>query len=199
MMLSHCRVSTRMPATSGASRRCSSMTILQILIGLVAAQRLLELALARRNTARLLARGGVERGSVHYPVHVALQAGWLLALALAVPAGQQPFPVLIAVFGLLQLVRVWAILSLGDDWTVRLIALPEPPVRRGLHRHLRHPVHLVATAETAVLPLAFGAWGVALAFTLLNAVLLAHRVRAEDRVLAARALTAPLRPRPARV
>jgi methyltransferase len=165
------------------------MTILQTLIGLIVVQRMLELALARRNNARLRARGGIELAAGHHALYVALQIGWLMALAVAVPAGRQPFPVLIGLFGLLQLVRLWAILSLGDYWTTRLFVLSEPPVRHGPYRFLAHPDYMVTTAEIALLPLAFGAWGVALGFTLANAVLLAHRVRLEDRVLAARALT----------
>ncbi len=164
------------------------MTILQALVGLIAVQRLLELALARRNTARLLARGGREVGAGHHSLYVAVQIGWLLALAVSVPAARQPFPVLLLIFGLLQLVRIWAILSLGECWTTRLIALSDPPVRRGPYRFFRHPDYLVATAEIALLPLAFGAWGVALIFTLLNALLLTHRVRLEDRMLTAGAL-----------
>lgn len=50
------------------------------LIGFVVVQRLTELALARRNTARLKAAGAVEFGAGHYPLMVALHAAWLLTL-----------------------------------------------------------------------------------------------------------------------
>lgn len=165
------------------------MTVLQILIGLAAAQRLIELALAQRNAARLLARGGVEVGAGSHRLLLALQIAWLVALAVAVPAGQPPFPALVVLFALLLLARSWVILSLGDYWTTRVIAVPEPLVADGPYRWARHPDYLIATAETALLPMAFGAWEVALVFTALQAVLLAYRVRLEERVLGARALT----------
>ncbi len=165
------------------------MTILQILIGLVAAQRLLELALSRRNTRRLLDRGGVEVGREHYRLFVVFHAGWLLAMAVAIPPETKPFVALIAVFAALQVLRVWAMAALGEYWTTRLILVPEPPVSRGPYRFVRHPNYMVVTAEIAVLPMAFGALWIALAFTVLNALVLAHRVQLEERVLAARALT----------
>jgi len=50
------------------------------ILGLVTVQRLGELVLARRNTRRLLAQGGVEYGAAHYPLIVGLHAAWLLGL-----------------------------------------------------------------------------------------------------------------------
>ena len=39
--------------------------------------------------------------------------------------------------------------------------------------------------QATVLPLAFGAWQIALVFTVLNLPLLAYRIRVEDRALSA--------------
>lgn len=152
---------------------------------LVAAQRLAELRVAARNTRRLRARGAVEHGRGHYPLFVVLHTAWLSALLLAVPADRWPDPTLLAVFALLQAARVWIILSLEGRWTTRVLVLPGvPPVERGPYRWLRHPNYVVVAAEIAVLPLAFGAWRTALLFSLLNALLLRHRVRVEDAALA---------------
>src|SRR5262252_2206806 len=46
-------------------------------LSFVSAQRLAELALASRNTRRLLAKGGVELGRQHYLAMVGLHACWL--------------------------------------------------------------------------------------------------------------------------
>src|SRR5262245_1013592 len=51
-----------------------------LLLGFITAQRLAELVLARRNSQRLLAAGGVEHGRAHYPVMVAMHAVWLAGL-----------------------------------------------------------------------------------------------------------------------
>lgn len=165
------------------------MAILQTLIGLVTLQRLIELALSRRNAARLKVRGGIVVAPRHEVLCLSLQLSWLICLAVSVPAERQPHEALLAAFAALQLVRVWAIVSLGDNWTMEIIAIAEPPVAAGPYRYLRHPIDIAATAEIAALPLAFGAWQLAFLFTLFNAVLLTLRLRQEERVLAARALT----------
>lgn len=163
------------------------MTPLAWLLGFVVVQRLAELALAHRNTRRLLSEGARETGAGHYPLFIVLHGAWLAALALAVPWSTEPAWPLIAVFFLLQAARVWVIASLGRFWTTRIITLDAAPlVRRGPYRWLNHPNYWVVVGEIAVLPLAFGAWHVALVFSALNALLLRHRIRTENAVLAAR-------------
>ena len=161
------------------------MSLLWPVLGFVALQRLAELAYALRNTARLLAAGGIESGRGHYPLLVMMHAAWWLALALLVPPDQPANLWLLGLFAILQGLRVWILLSLGERWTTRIITLPGAPlIRSGPYRWLRHPNYLVVVAEIAVLPLAFGAWQIALVFSLLNGVLLAHRIRVENRALA---------------
>jgi methyltransferase len=88
---------------------------------------------------------------------------------------------------LLQLGRIWVIVSLGGYWTTRIITLPEAPlVQTGPFRYVRHPNYLLVAGEIAVLPLAFGAVAVAVTFSALNLALLARRIRIEERVLAPR-------------
>jgi methyltransferase len=75
--------------------------------------------------------------------------------------------------------------SLGERWTTRIIILPGAPlVTGGPFRFVSHPNYAIVVAEIAVLPLAFGLWQVALIFSLLNAAVLAIRIRAENRALA---------------
>jgi methyltransferase len=163
------------------------MTPLSWILVLVAVQRLAELALARHNTRRLLARGGREIGAGHYGMFILLHASWLLALVLFVPWTTVPSWPLLAVFAVLQGLRVWIVASLGRFWTTRIITLDGAPlVRRGPYRWLRHPNYWVVAGEIAVLPLAFGAWPVALAWSILNALLLSHRIRVENAALEAR-------------
>ncbi|TXL71400.1 hypothetical protein FHP25_30400 [Vineibacter terrae] len=163
------------------------MTPLAWLLGFVVLQRLAELALAQRNTRRLLARGGREVGAGHYPLFFLLHGSWLLAMALTVPWSTEPSWFLIAVFFALQGLRVWVVASLGPFWTTRIITLDDTPLaRRGPYRLLNHPNYWVVAGEIAVLPLAFGAWPIALVWSVLNALLLRHRVRVENAALAAR-------------
>ncbi len=163
------------------------MSLFHAVLLLVVAQRLAELAWSARNTRALLTRGAVEVGRAHYPVIVALHAAWLGALAFTVPAETQPAWSLLAVFALLQVMRVWIIVSLGPFWTTRVITLAGAPlVRRGPYRFVRHPNYLLVAAEIALLPAAFGAWWIALVFSALNAAVLWHRIRVEEAALAPR-------------
>lgn len=164
------------------------MSWLWLLLALTAAQRLAELALAARNTRRLRAAGGIEHGRGHYPLFVLLHLAWLAAMALLIPPDRAPMWPLVGLYLVLQALRVWVIASLGRFWTTRVITLPGAPlVRRGPYRWLKHPNYAVVALEIAVLPLAFGAWQIALLFSALNAALLAHRLRVETRALAGRA------------
>ena len=163
------------------------MIILYWTLGLVALQRLVELAYARSNTARLRRLGAVEADAGGYPLFVLLHAGWLASLAASVPAATPPEWPLIGIFAVLQIGRIWVILSLGRYWTTRIITLPdEPLVRTGPFRYIRHPNYLLVVAEIAVLPLAFGAVAVAATFSALNLVLIARRIRIEERMLTPR-------------
>ena len=153
-----------------------------LFIGFLIAQRLAELAIARRNTARLLARGAVEHGGDHYPLIVALHAGWIAAMAIF-GWGEPVRPFWLAVFVLLQGLRLWILSTFGPRWTTRIIVLDEPLVRRGPFRILRHPNYTLVVAEIAVAPLVLGLAGVALVFSVLNALVLRIRIRAENAAL----------------
>ncbi|GLR47605.1 isoprenylcysteine carboxyl methyltransferase family protein [Sphingomonas astaxanthinifaciens] len=146
-------------------------------------QRLSELVLARANTARLLAMGAKEYAPGHYPLIVAVHAGWLATLFWLAPGQPIAWP-LLGLFVLLQLGRLWVLRTLGPRWTTRIIVLPNAPlVTGGPFRFVSHPNYLVVIGEIAVLPLVFGLWQVALIFSLLNAAVLFIRIRAEERAL----------------
>ena len=155
-----------------------------VILSLVTLQRLAELWLSNRNTRQLLGRGAVEAGRSHYPLLVALHVAWLAALWWWAP-GQPINWLLIALFALLQIARVWVIATLGGRWTTRIIVLPGAPlVRSGIYRFVDHPNYLIVALEIALLPLAFGLAGTALTFSILNAAILTIRIRAENQALA---------------
>src|SRR5918996_5053508 len=156
----------------------------QWLVLAVALLRLCELVYARRNTKRLLDRGGQEHGAGHYPLFVGLHAAWLGAIFATVPSDAPPSLPLVGIFVVLLVARFWTIASLGPYWTTRVITLPaEPLVQSGPYRFFQHPNYLIVAGEIAVLPLIFGAWRTALLFSLLNAGLLWQRIRIEEQAL----------------
>jgi methyltransferase len=153
------------------------------LLAFVTMQRLVELPLAHANTRRLLASGGHEVGAAHYRWIVALHSAWLLTLWWLAPGRPVDIPFLLF-FLLIEAGRVWVLRTLGNRWTTRIIVVPgEELVATGPYRFVRHPNYLVVVGEIAVLPLVFGLWDVAIIFSLLNAVILTVRIRAENRAL----------------
>ena len=153
------------------------------ILAFVTLQRLAELILSQRNTSRLLAEGAEEHGAAHYPLLVALHAAWLIALWFLAP-GEPVNLALLALFVLLQIGRIWVIATLGPRWTTRIVVKPGAPlVQSGPYRFVDHPNYLVVALEIAVLPLVFGLVELALLFSLLNALVLTVRIRAENAAL----------------
>lgn len=160
------------------------MSALFLVVAYLVVQRLTEVAVSNRNHRHLLANGGIEFGRKHYPFMVALHVAWILALLLAVPPQTPLSQPLLALFVVLQLVRVWVMLTLGSLWTTRVILLPGAQrVRSGPYRFLKHPAYVNVSLELAAVPLMFGAWHVAAAATALNLVVMRMRIPVENRAL----------------
>jgi methyltransferase len=167
------------------------VTAAELILALVTAQRGAELLLSRRHTRALMARGAFEVAPSHYPPMVILHASWLIALWVfghAQPVSAIAFLAYLALQGF----RIWVMATLGARWTTRIIVLPDAPlVTSGPYRLLRHPNYAVVIGEILVLPLVLHLPWLAAIFTVLNGIMLAVRIRAENRGLAAsRALRA---------
>ncbi len=163
------------------------MILAALILGLVTLQRLGELVLSRRNTQRLLSEGAREVAPGHYPLIVAVHAAWLVGLWLLVvwrvpdtSIGWSWF----SVFLVLQALRVWVIATLGPRWTTRILVLPGAPlVTSGPYRFVAHPNYLIVAGEILVLPLVFGQLWYGIVFSVLNAMVLWIRIRAEETAL----------------
>ena len=152
-------------------------------LAFVTAQRLAELVYARRNEMRLKARGAVEYAPEHYWLIVALHGAWLIGLWLT-SLDKSPNLIWLLIFIVLQALRFWVLVTLKERWTTRIIVLPRvPPIGDGPYRFMRHPNYAIVAAEIFVLPMMFGLYAYAVAFTVLNGVLLAVRIRAENQAL----------------
>jgi len=161
---------------------------LSAFLGWISAQRLYELWLSARHTRTLIARGAVEHDRARYPWIVALHVVFPIALAVEVLAlGARPpraWALWLTLLVLADMLRAWTMLTLGEHWTTRVWVVPgTTPVRNGPYRWMRHPNYLAVTLELLAAPLMFGAWRTAVACLGINAVLLAGRIRAEERAL----------------
>jgi methyltransferase len=151
-------------------------------------QRGVELTVSARNAVRIRARGGVEHGRDHFPLLVLLHTLFPVLLILEVTTGgARPGPAWPAWFALwigAQLLRYVAMRTLGDFWNVRIWVVPgEPPVRSGIYRFLRHPNYVAVVLELVAAPMMFGAWRTAAVISVVNALALSVRIRAEERAL----------------
>ncbi len=162
-----------------------------VLVLAVVAVRFVELGVARRNLAWARARGGVETGAGHYPVMVALHTALLLGCLVEVFVADRPFlpwlgwPML-ALLVAAHALRWWCIRTLGPQWNTRVVRVPGMPlVSGGPYRWFRHPNYVAVVVEGVALPLVHTAWVTALVFTVLNAALLAVRLRVEEQALSA--------------
>jgi methyltransferase len=169
------------------------MDVYWALLAVIAIERIAELVVSQRHAVASLREGGVESGRGHFPVmvalHVALLAGCVaepLALHRAfIPA--LGYPMLVVVIAANAL-RWWCIVTLGQQWTARVIVIPgRPLVTAGPYRWFAHPNYVAVVVEGAALPLVGSAWITACTFTVLNAALLTVRLRCETRALAAAA------------
>ncbi|MGC4000359.1 MAG: isoprenylcysteine carboxylmethyltransferase family protein [Anaeromyxobacter sp.] len=167
----------------------SALDLGRAVLAAVALERLAELVLSARHARALRARGAVEAGRGHYPAMVGFHAAVLAACALEPLVRPGAWPLAAALAGAAgvaaaQALRWWAVVTLGERWTTRVLVLPgAPPVVGGPYRWLRHPNYAAVALELAALPLAAGAWRTAIAATLGNALLLAVRIRVEERAL----------------
>ena len=161
-----------------------------LLIAAVAAERVAELVVSRRNLAWSRARGGVEIGAGHYPAMVVLHTALLVGCLAEVFWLHRPFipalgwPMLAIVVGA-QLLRWWCISTLGHQWNTRVVVVPGAGrVTGGPYRFMSHPNYVAGVAEGIALPLVHSAWITACVFTMLNAALLTTRISVENTALA---------------
>jgi methyltransferase len=163
-----------------------------VLILATGAERLWEMVVSTKNAKKAFAQGGVEYGTKHFPWMVALHTGLLVGALAEVWLLGRDFPgtlgwVMLAIALACQVMRYVIINTLGDQWNTRVIVVPgRTRVTKGLYSlpWLRHPNYWVVAIEGIALPLVFGAWITAIAFTVLNAILLlGFRIPTENRAL----------------
>lgn len=160
-----------------------------VFIGLIAVQRLWELEISKRNLRSLRSRGGTEVGAGHYPWMVVLHTAFLISCVAEVWLLNRPWRPLVGLVSMLVLIaalglRWWALRSLGDRWTTRVVIVPgEQLVTSGPYRWLRHPNYIAVVLEIGAIPMLHCAWITAVVFSVANLVLLRIRIGAEEGAL----------------
>lgn len=155
---------------------------------LVILQRLIELAVAKKNEKWMKSQGAVELGQEHYPFIVLLHVLFFGALILEVTYINknlsQAWPILLGLFIALQVGRIWIMNSLGRFWNTKIIILPHSsPIKNGPYQFMKHPNYLIVSLELLIIPLLFNAYTTAILFTILNIGMLSIRIPVEERAL----------------
>ncbi|MGG3890120.1 isoprenylcysteine carboxyl methyltransferase family protein [Metabacillus fastidiosus] len=159
-----------------------------VLFTILVIQRITELFIAKRNEKWMMAKGGVKHGEKHYPLIVVVHTLFLISLITEVTVFHKGLSSLwsfILPFLLLtQIIRYWAVMSLGPYWNTKIIILPDSEVvAKGPYRFMRHPNYVVVALEILFIPLLFNAYITAVLFTISNIFLMIIRIPEEEKAL----------------
>lgn len=162
--------------------------IFTVVILFIIGQRFMELVIAKRNEEWMKQRGGLEIGQKHYKWFIILHTLFFLTLIFEVMAKREPITInylLLVMFFLTQLARVWCIYTLGKFWNTKIIILPKvAPIKKGPYRYVKHPNYIIVGIELFIIPLLFGAVWTALIFPFMHILLLCIRIPQENAALA---------------
>jgi methyltransferase len=143
---------------------------------------------SKRNERKLRALGAIEPpGDVYRVMQIAYPACFVAiageALLRDVPLGLS-FTAGSVVFAAAKALKYWAIVTLGDRWTFRVLVLPgQPLVTAGPYRLMRHPNYLGVAGELVGAALMAHAPLAGVASLLGFGSLMLARIRVEERAL----------------
>lgn len=169
-----------------------------LLIFLTIGQRIFELFLSHKNEVFLKKNGAYEIGQNHFfymkLIHIFFFISLLTEWACnhfqfslpQIPLFTRPF--FISFFFILflsgQILRIITQKTLKKRWTAKILIYPQhPPIKSGIYQWLNHPNYIGVCLEIFSLPLIMGLWKTGILFTMLNAIILYFRIRAENEAL----------------
>jgi len=164
------------------------MTFFIIFITVVIVQRISELILAKNNEQYLKSNGAIEYDKKGYKYIVLMHNVFFISVITEFLSLERHlneyWKVLIIIFICMQMLRYWAIFSLGKRWNTKILVLPNTePIRSGLYKYLKHPNYIAVIIEIGVIPLLFSCYYTAIVFSILNLIVLKRRIRIEEEAL----------------
>src|SRR5574342_493666 len=101
--------------------------VFEIIIGFIVLQRMVELRIAKRNEQWMKNQGAIEFGKKHYRFMVLMHVLFFFCLIAEKVFGNRElsyfWPILLSVFLVTQIMRIWVIISLGRYWNTKIIVL----------------------------------------------------------------------------
>lgn len=155
----------------------------------IVAAMLAETGRSGRNERRLRAAGAAEpAGDVYRAMAVAYPAAFVAMVGEGVVRGasaDRGFIAGLAVFAAAKALKYWAIVSLGDRWTFRVLVPPQSTrVTGGPYRWLSHPNYVAVAGELAGVGIALHALVTGPIAVAGFGWLMLRRIRVEERALA---------------
>jgi methyltransferase len=171
----------------------ASVFVYALVFGLMLA----ETRVSVRNERALRARGAIEpRGDVYLAMLILYPLAFGLMGIEGISRSRAPAEVVAGspqpawwLAGILLMVaskalKYWAIASLGERWTFRVLVLPGLPlVRRGPYRYVNHPNYIAVVGELVGMALMMSAWITGPLMTLAFGVALLMRLKVETAAL----------------
>lgn len=164
------------------------MSTFWIFLAILIIQRIFELLLARRNERVVRAKGAREYDEKGYKVIVLMHIFFFISLIseyiLLDRTINHFWAPLLIFFLIAQIIRYWAISTLGYNWNTKILTTPNTsPIRDGPYKYINHPNYLSVVIEIAVIPLIFSCYITSVIFSVLNLLLLKRRIRIEEKAL----------------
>jgi len=164
------------------------MTFFIIFITVVIVQRISELILSKRNEKYLKSHGAVEHDKKGYKYIVLMHNLFFISVITEFVFLERQlneyWKVLLIIFICTQLLRYWAIFTLGKRWNTMILVLPNTElINTGPYKYLKHPNYITVIIEIAVIPLLFSCYYTAVVFSILNLIVLKRRIRIEEEAL----------------
>ena len=162
--------------------------IATVALAMVLALMLVELRLSTRHERLLRARGAVESPD---PVYATMRWAYpAVFVAMAVEGLlSEPTPTNVvlagvAIFIIGKFIKAWAIATLGERWTYKVLVLPGVPlVTEGPYQFVRHPNYVGVMGELIGMALVTGARVTGPLAVAFFSWLLVRRIRAEEQAL----------------
>lgn len=159
------------------------------LLGFMALQRLSEIVISKINAAWMRQHGGKEFSSEHFTRVVMVMVLFFIGIPVEHWLRQTQlssvWPFLFGLYLVAQVIRYWAMLSLGRFWNARIWVIPGAPrVVKGPYRWIPHPNYVVVAIELITISLMLQCYITCLCSMIGFIWFLRVRIPAEEKALA---------------
>ena len=149
---------------------------------------LIEARRAASNESAQRERGGIEaRGDVYNAMRVVYPVAFLLMIGEGALRGGASIAVAttgLVLFVAAKALKWWAILTLGEFWTFRVIVVPRAPlVTNGPYHYMRHPNYVAVIGEFLSVALMTGARFTGPVSIVAFGLLILRRIAVEEKAL----------------